>query len=86
MRSQNKEGRDIRVCLAIPHKIIEINGSEAITEVGGVRKKTRIDLIENAKVGDFVLVHAGFAIEKLNPEEAKDIIDAWRELEEHRGK
>lgn len=71
------------MCLAIPHKIIEINGNEAITEVGRIRKKTRIDLIEDVKVGDFVLVHAGFAIEKLNPEEAREILDAWRELEEH---
>ncbi len=76
-----RRGRS-NLCLAVPHRIIEINGNEAIAEIGGIRKKTRIDLLENVKVGDYVLVHAGFAIEKLNPEEAKEIIDAWREITE----
>ncbi|KUK14636.1 MAG: HypC/HybG/HupF family hydrogenase formation chaperone [Synergistetes bacterium] len=71
------------MCLAVPHKVVEINGKEAITELGGIKKKTRLDLLEDVKVGDFVLVHAGFAIEKLNPEEAREILDAWREIEEH---
>ncbi len=70
------------MCLAVPHRIIEINGNEAIAEIGGIRKRTRIDLLENVKVGDYVLVHAGFAIEKLKPEEAREIIDAWREITE----
>ncbi|MCS7233271.1 MAG: HypC/HybG/HupF family hydrogenase formation chaperone [Synergistetes bacterium] len=71
------------MCLAIPHKVIEIDGNEALTEIGGIRKKIRLDLLENVEVGDFVLVHAGFAIEKLNIEEAKEILDAWREIEKY---
>ena len=78
---RSRRGRS-NLCLAVPHRIIEINGNEAIAEIGGIRKRTRIDLLEDVKVGDYVLVHAGFAIEKLKPEEAREIIDAWREITE----
>lgn len=69
------------MCLAVPHRIVKIDGKEAIVEIGGIRKKARLDLVENVKVGDYVLIHAGFAIQRLNQEEAKDILEAWREIE-----
>ena len=52
------------MCLAIPMKIKNMNGCEATCEAGGIEKDIRIDLIEDAAVGDYVMVHAGFAIEK----------------------
>jgi hydrogenase expression/formation protein HypC len=58
------------MCLAIPLKITEINGKEAMAEIEGVIRKIRTDFISELKVGDYVLVHAGFAIEKLNEEQA----------------
>lgn len=58
------------MCLAIPLKIKEINGKDAIAEVEGVSRKIRIDFIDDLKVDDYVIVHAGFAIEKIDEEHA----------------
>ena len=52
------------MCLAIPAKIVEINGPEAVVEVGGVRRRCNVAFIDHPVLGDHVLVHAGFAIRK----------------------
>ncbi len=65
------------MCLAVPGKIVEIRGSTAIVDYGGVEREARIDFIPDAKVGDYVIVHTGFAIEKLREEDALKSIDAW---------
>ncbi|WP_352400849.1 HypC/HybG/HupF family hydrogenase formation chaperone [Anaerotignum sp.] len=57
------------MCLAIPTKIISIQGNYAYAKTMGVGQKINIQLIENPMPGDFVLLHAGFAIEKINQEE-----------------
>ena len=69
------------MCLAIPLMITEINGKEAIGERSGIRRKIRLDFIENPEVGEYVIVHAGFAIERLGAEEAKASIAAAEEVE-----
>jgi len=69
------------MCLAVPMKITEITGQEAVAEIGGVKRKANIQLVENVKVGDYVIVHAGFAIEKLDEEDAKETIAMFREME-----
>ena len=56
---------------------MEIRGSTAIVDYGGVEREARIDFIPDAKVGDYVIVHTGFAIEKLREEDALKSIDAW---------
>ena len=53
------------MCLAVPGKIVEINGNTAVIDYGGVKREARIDFIPDAKVGDYVIVHTGFAIEKV---------------------
>ena len=53
------------MCLAIPFQIVKIEGNTAIAEAAGVQRKVRIDFIKEPKVGDFIIVHAGFAIEKM---------------------
>ena len=58
------------MCVATPMRIIELNGSEAKVELGGVTRMISISLLESALVGDYVLIHAGFAIGKLNEAEA----------------
>jgi len=58
------------MCLAIPMEILSIDGNKAIAEAGGIRKDVRLDLLEGAEVGDYILIHTGYAIEKLDPEEA----------------
>lgn len=70
------------MCLAVPLKIIEINGADGVGEYEGIRRNVRLDFIENPKVGEYVMVHAGFAIERLNEQQAKEDIEAWKELEE----
>ncbi len=58
------------MCYAIPGVIQEIQGEEAIVDYGGVKKRVNISLLRNPRIGDHVLVHAGFAIEKMTPKEA----------------
>ncbi|MBW1709426.1 MAG: HypC/HybG/HupF family hydrogenase formation chaperone [Deltaproteobacteria bacterium] len=69
------------MCLAIPTRIIDIDQNEMLTiESGGVRKKISASLIENARVGEWVIVHAGFAIQKLDEKEAQETIRLLREI------
>ena len=58
------------MCLAIPLQLIEINGNSAVGEAMGMRRDIRVDFIENPQIGDFVIVHAGFAIERLPEQQA----------------
>jgi len=70
------------VCLAIPGKIIDIdkNKEHAIVDYGdGTKRKANITLVE-VKIGDYVLVHAGFAIELLDKKEAEETLDLFREM------
>lgn len=68
------------MCVAIPSKIVAIEGDTATVEVTGSRSTARVDLIEGAQVGDYVLVHAGFAITKLDPEEARETLALMSEV------
>ncbi len=58
------------MCLAVPLKISELNGNDAVGTRDGIRRPIRVDFIRNPKVGDYVMVHAGFAIERVDPDEA----------------
>ncbi|MCX7765326.1 MAG: HypC/HybG/HupF family hydrogenase formation chaperone [Candidatus Sumerlaeia bacterium] len=74
------------MCLGIPGRIEEIKGSLATVTFGTVRREVDIRLLDNVQVGDFVLVHAGFAINKINQQEAEATLELLRELasyEEH---
>jgi len=66
------------LCLAIPAKIIKIKGEIAEVEIGGIRKETSIALVKDVKEGDYVLIHTGYAIGKINEEEAKELIELWK--------
>jgi hydrogenase expression/formation protein HypC len=68
------------MCLAVPLKLIEIKGKEAVGESLGMRRAVRVDFIENPQIGDYVIVHAGFAIERLPEEQALEDIGAWEEV------
>ena len=69
------------MCLAIPLKLIEINGKDAVGEAMGLKRKLRVDFIEEPKLGDYVIVHAGFAIERLPEEQALEDLETWEELD-----
>ena len=73
------------MCLAIPLQLIEINGKTAVGEAMGMRREIRVDFIENAKIGDYVIVHAGFAIERLPEKQALDDLEAWGEVRDALG-
>jgi hydrogenase expression/formation protein HypC len=68
------------MCLAVPSKIIEINGTTARVDVDGVVRETSIMLLEDAKIGDYVIVHAGFAISKVDEEAALKTLQDMRDL------
>ena len=70
------------MCLAVPLKILSIEGNKARAEAGGVAREIRVDFQPGVAVGDFVIVHAGFAIERLDPEEARLDLEAWEEVED----
>lgn len=64
------------MCVGIPLKVLEIQGKEAIGEISGVKRKIRIDFLPNLNVGDYVMTHAGFALDLIKQEEANEIIEA----------
>ena len=67
------------MCLAMPMKVVEINGDEGIGELGGVRRKVSFQLLDKVELGNYVLVHAGFAIAVVDEEDARETIDAMDE-------
>ena len=68
------------MCLGIPAKILETSGGAAVVELGGVRREVSVMLIENASVGEWVIIHAGFAIERLSEDEAEQTLALFREI------
>ena len=69
------------MCLSIPAKIMSINDSMAEVSAGGAIFKAGLQMIENARVGDYVLLHAGFAIQKINEKEALEMIKLFEEID-----
>lgn len=67
------------MCLAIPGKVVKINQNLAKVDFGGVMREVDISLVD-VNIGDYVLVHAGFAIETIDEEEAERSLDLWKEL------
>ena len=68
------------MCLAIPARIIELlDGDQCRVELGGVRKEISLALVDGAAVGDYVIVHVGYALTKLDPEEAAQTLALFAE-------
>ncbi|MDE2583768.1 MAG: HypC/HybG/HupF family hydrogenase formation chaperone [Betaproteobacteria bacterium] len=71
------------MCLAIPAKIVELlPDDQARIELGGVRKEVSLALVEDVAVGDYVIIHVGYALTKLDPEEAEKTLALFAELDE----
>lgn len=68
------------MCLGIPGRIIEIRGQKAKVDVAGVKKDINTRLLDGLRVGDYVIVHAGFAIERLDEEKAKETVSMIYEI------
>ena len=67
------------MCLAIPAKVIEISDFNARVDMGGNMREANLSLLEDVRVGDYVIVHAGFAISKYDAEEARLTLKLLRE-------
>jgi hydrogenase expression/formation protein HypC len=69
------------MCLAIPAKVVQkLENDQALVEVGGVRNQISLMLVEDVTVGDYVIVHVGFAIARLNAEEAAKSLALFDEI------
>lgn len=73
------------MCLAVPAKIIALRDDQmAVVDAGGVQQEISIALLEEVNVGDFVIMHVGYALNKLDPEEAARTLELFEELDQHR--
>ena len=70
------------MCLSIPAKILEIHGETATVSVGGNRYTAGLQMLEDAAPGDYVLLHAGFAIQKISDQQARETLELLREMGE----
>jgi len=68
------------MCLSIPAKIIEISGAAGIADCDGNKVEVNLSLLKDVRIGDYVLVHAGFAIQKYDPADARQTLAVWEEL------
>ena len=72
------------MCLAIPAKVVEkLDHDRAVVEVGGVRNDISLMLVDDVAVGDYVIVHVGFAITRLNADEAEKTLELFDEIARH---
>ncbi len=69
------------MCLAIPARVVSIDGQQAEVEVGGVRRKVSIWLTPEAKVGDYLLIHTGYAINIVDESEAEETLKLLAQIE-----
>jgi len=70
------------MCLSIPARIVELQDETATVSVGGNRYTAGLQMLDDVDVGDYVLLHAGFAIQKISPEEAEQTLELLREMGE----
>ena len=69
------------MCLAIPAHVIELrDGDNAVVDLAGVKKEISLSLVEEVAVGDYVIVHVGYALNKLDPEEAAKTLALFAEM------
>jgi len=69
------------MCIAIPARVLEVSGSKAKVDFGGgVTREVNVSLLEKVEVGNYVIVHAGFAIQILDREEAEKTLELWNEI------
>ncbi len=69
------------MCVAVPMKVVEVDGDKIRAELGGITKEARLDIVdERPEVGDYVIIHAGFALHRIDPEEARITMELWKEM------
>ena len=71
------------MCLAIPVKVVEVGADDtAVVDLGGVKKEISLALLSDVQVGDYVILHVGYALSKLDPEEAEKTLALFAEMAE----
>lgn len=73
------------MCLAVPMKVVRVRGDRATAVVDDVEREIGTALVPDVAVGDFVIVHAGFAIQKLSESEAEETLELFRQMAELAG-
>ena len=68
------------MCLAVPAKVLELKENIAVCDFGGVKRNVNIEMIEEVKIGDYLVVHVGYAIEKMSEKEAMETYKIWNEI------
>lgn len=68
------------MCLAIPMKVVDIQGNQAVAVIGNTQYRANLDLLDKVEIGDYIIVHAGFAIEKLDEAAARESLTVWNEI------
>ena len=68
------------MCLAVPARVVELNGDTATVDLDGIRKETSTMLLDEVDVGDYVLIHVGYALERIDPVEAAKTLALFAEL------
>ncbi len=70
----------VEMCIAIPGRVVEVDYPFAIVDFKGTKRKVRVDLLEDLKEGDWVLVHVGIAIQKVDEEEARKTVELLEQI------
>ncbi len=76
---RERTARSYKMCLAIPGRVVSVKGDRAVVDYGGTVTEANISLVV-PEVGDYVIVHAGFAIEKLDVNEARRALREWNKV------
>ncbi len=71
------------MCLAVPMKVTQVVGPNCTAEMSGITARVRLDLVPDVRVGDYVIVHAGYAIQRLDEQEALETLSLLDELSAH---
>ncbi|MDA3939496.1 MAG: HypC/HybG/HupF family hydrogenase formation chaperone [Spirochaetia bacterium] len=74
------------MCLSIPAEVLSINGDMAEVSVGGTKYNANIELVENVNIGDFILIHSGYGIAKIDEAEAMDTLNLMQEIKKKAGR
>ena len=71
------------MCLAIPARVVELrDNDQALVDLGGIRKEISLALVSGAQIGDYVIVHVGYALGLIDPEEARRTLEMFNELDQ----
>jgi hydrogenase expression/formation protein HypC len=70
------------MCLAVPARVLSVEGGEAEVDLSGVRRRISVVLTPEVRVGDYVIIHSGFAISTLDEQEAEETLQLFRELDQ----